>query len=79
MKDKSFLPKASCFTNWKKITKDTVILSITNRLLAAFLFNPDELGDTTNYANVLYQIQSIHNSIRKKTRVVGGNYIMYIN
>ena len=72
MKDKSFLPKASCFTNWKKITKDTVILFITNRLLA-------ELGDTTNYANVLYQIQSIHNSIRKKTRVGGGNYIIYIN
>ena len=61
----------------EKITKDTIILSIKSRLLAAFLFNPDELGDTSSFANTLLQIKSIHNSIRKKTRVIGGKNLMY--
>ena len=73
MNNLSFLPKAQFFKNWKIINKDTLILSNKcPRLLAAFIFNPEELGDTTNFAKTLLQIKNIRPPIKKTTRTVGG-------
>ena len=57
----------------RKITKDTLILSTDSKLLAAFVFNPEELGDTSLFAATLLNIKSIHPPLKKQKRNVGGN------